>query len=400
MTHATAHPTRRIAGQGVAHAMRRVSPKRRLKIVFVIDDLGLGGAQRQLTELVKALPKTDYEAHVISLSVAKRAYAKAIREADVPVTLIEQSGKWSWHAYRFLSRAIRSAQPDIVHTWLFTADLYGRIAAWRAKVPVIISAVRSVEPDKSWHYVLADRLLRFVTDAFTVNAKAVGEVLTKREHVSPVKIHTIYNGVDLASLDPSVADGTVRSQLSLGQATPLIGIIGRFAPVKDHATFLRAAALVLRRVPSAQFVLVGDGPLRAELKRLVHVLDIEPSVHFLGNHANMAEVVGALDLVVVSSRYEGCCNAILEGMAMAKPMIATAVGGNPELVAPDRTGLLVPPQDAEQLAQAIRQLLEDPQRARAMGRHGRQRIEEAFSVSQMMTKTSRLYRELFVRASR
>ena len=312
----------------------------------------------------------------------------------MPVTLIEQSGKWSWQAYRLLVRAIRSAQPDIVHTWLFTADLYGRLAAWRAKVPVIISAVRSVEPDKPWHYVLADRLLRFVTDAFTVNAKAVGEVLTRRERVPPSKIHTIYNGIDLGALDPSIVDGAVRQQLAVGKGAPLIGIVGRLAPVKDHATFLRAAALVLRRVSSAQFVLVGDGPLRAELKRLVHLLDIEPSVHFLGNQTNMAEVIGALDLVVVSSTYEGCCNAILEGMAMAKPVVATAVGGNPELVSPGKTGVLVPPSDSAQLAEAIVKLIKDPQRAVAMGAAGRKRVEARFSLQRMVEETGRLYQHL------
>ena len=108
---------------------------RAVKVVYVIDDLGFGGAQRQLLELIKALPRQRYEPHVVSLSTEKRGYAQAIRAAGVPVTLITQSGMWSWGAWAKLLRIMRAERPDIVHTWLFTADLYGRLAAWLGGVP-------------------------------------------------------------------------------------------------------------------------------------------------------------------------------------------------------------------------------------------------------------------------
>jgi len=374
--------------------MARTATNAPITVVCVIDDLGLGGAQRQLTELVKSLPKRRITARVISLSTRKLAYAEAIREAGIPLTLIAQRGKWSWTTLWDLWRALRSARADIVQTWLFTADLYGRLAAWLAGVPVIVSAVRSVEPWKPAHYVGTDRLLRRITDAYTVNADAIGRMIQLREQVQRTKIRTIYNGVNLDDFNPARVNGAVRQRLAIGDASPVIGTIGRLGPEKDHETFLRAAALVLRDMPNAHVLVVGSGPLGGRLASLVRTLDLDGHIHFLEAQANIAEVFAALDVVVISSRYEGCCNVILEAMAMGKPVVATAVGGNPELVVDRQTGRLVPPRDPERLAGAIADLLDDRVRARAMGASGRQRAVEHFSVARMVDRTVALYEGL------
>lgn len=368
-----------------------------IRIVYVIDDLGVGGAQRQLVELVKSLPRDRYALHVVSLSTDKDEFAQALRQLGVPCTCIAQSGAWSPGAFSALYRLLRLLRPDIVHTWLFTADLYGRIAAWLARVPVILSAVRSVEPDKPAHYVLADRLLRWITTAFTVNAEAIGAVLASREGVPLSRIKTVYNGVDLTAFNPSKQDGAIRERIAVRHEAPLVGIVGRLAPVKDHATFLRAAALVAREEPAARFLIVGNGPLRETLHQAVARLGLEEHVRFLESQVEAASVFAALDLVVVTSRYEGCCNVILEGMAMGKPVVATSVGGNPELVVDGETGLLVPPQDADRLADAILSVLRGADKARAMGQAGRRRIETHFTLERMVADTDRVYQELLER---
>ena len=357
----------------------------RLKVVHIIDDLGLGGAQRQLVELVRLLPRERVAVHVISLSTVKTQYVNALKDAGIPLTCIPQSGKWDWRCFIALTKLLRRLQPSIVQTWLFTADLYGRLAAWLVRVPVIISAVRSIEPWKAWHYVAADRLLRHVTDVFTVNARVIGDVLAAREHINPKKIRVIYNGVDLEKFK---LNGKMEDR------APLIGTIGRLGPEKDHGTFLQAAARVLEKVPAARFLIVGNGPLKGQLRRLARRLGVSLQVDFLESQSDIAPVFAALDVVVISSRYEGCCNVILEGMAMGKPVIATAVGGNPELVVPGYTGLLVPPQDAHALAKAIVRLVRSPHEARAMGLAGRQRIEQQFGLDRMVQETIALYREL------
>jgi len=384
-----------------------------LRVVHVIDDLGMGGAQRQLTELVKALPRHRISAHIISLSCEKNTYAEAIRASGIPLTCIEHRGTWSWTTLWTLWRTLRAVRPDVVQTWLFTADLYGRLAAclcraehfirslrhdgrqaWLARVPVIISAVRSVEPWKPAHYVWTDRLLRRITDAYTVNAQAIGRMIELREQVARERIHTIYNGVNLDVFDAASVNGAVRRRLAIPDHRPVIGTIGRLGPEKDHETLLRACALVLRDVPDAQVLVVGSGPLAPQLASLAQTLALDGQIHFLEAQSNIAEIIAALDVVVISSRYEGCCNVILEAMAMGKPVVATAVGGNPELVLDGQTGRLVPPRDPQRLAGAIADVLEDRVRARAMGASGRQRVVEHFSVARMVDNTVALYEGL------
>jgi len=361
------------------------------KICYIIDDLAIGGAQRQLLELAKALPRDRYEPQVISLSTTRCALAPLFRDAGIPLTLIPQSGLWSWSTLTTLTRTMRALRPQIVQTWLFTADLYGRLAAWLAGTPIIISAVRNIDLDKPAHYVMVDRLLRHVTDRFTVNAHAVGEVLQRRERVPSSSIRTIYNGVDVQAFDPACTDGLIRRQLHLEAQTPLVGMIGRLAPQKDHATFFRAAELVRDAMPAARFLVVGSGALHDTLQRLARRKALHQCLQFLKPQSRVQDVLAALDVVVVSSRYEGCCNVILEAMAMGKPVVATTVGGNPELVMHGQTGLLVAPGNPQELAEAILTLLQQPVRAKALGAQARARIESHFTLRQMVEETTMLY---------
>ncbi len=364
------------------------------KVVHIIDDLGVGGAQRQLVELVRALDPNEFAVEVISLSDGRTAHAEAIRQAGIPLHVIPQSGFWSWPTLIRLTRLLRARHPALVQTWLFTADLYGRLAARAAGVPVVISTVRNVDDEKPWHYVAIDRVLAGATDAFVVNAQVVGERLRRREGVPARKIHTIYNGVDLSAFDPAQTDGAVRATLEAPPEAVVIGAIGRLAVQKDHATFLRAAALVHARVPEAWFVIVGNGPLHEELNRLIAALGLSGCAHVMDECTNIQELLAALDISIISSRYEGCCNVILESMAMAKPVVATAVGGNPELVVPEATGLLVPVNDPQALAEAILRLVGDRTHAQAMGREGRRRVEAHFTIPRMAAQTTDVYRRL------
>ncbi|MBI4341153.1 MAG: GT4 family glycosyltransferase PelF [Candidatus Omnitrophica bacterium] len=369
-------------------------------VTFIIDHLGAGGAQRQLFELVSRLPKERFAARVISLSDQPQADLERFRAAGIEVACIAQSGAWNWRCFWRLLRALRRQRPRIVHTWLFTADLYGRLAARLAGVPVVVSAVRSVDAGKPGHYIAADRWLGRMTNALTVNAEAIRRVLRDREGLPASKLHTIYNGVDLHVFNPATRNGTLRQQWRVGPADQVVGIVGRLAPEKDHATFLRAAAAVAQQQPNARFLIVGQGPLRGQLEQLSRQLGLQPQVRFVDSPQEIADVFAAIDLLVLSSIYEGCSNVILEAMAMGKPVIATDVGGNPELVEPQRTGLLVPVGNPEALAEAMVQLLRDPPRATQLGEAGRQRVEEYFSAERMVAQTISLYESLLQKGVR
>jgi glycosyltransferase involved in cell wall biosynthesis len=375
----------------------RARGARPLEICFVIDDLHLGGAQQQLLTLLRGLPRSRFAPSVIALSTEKRGLEAAFRDSGVPLTLLPHSGKWSWATLWRLRRELRRSRPDIVHTWLFTADLYGRLAARMAGVPVVLSALRSVDAGKPWHYVAADRVLRHLTDAYTVNAAIVGEVLRSRDHVPVAKVHTIYNGVEAEACTASAVE-CARQSANAPEGTPLVGIVGRLAPEKGHGVFLAAAAEVARRLPSARFVVAGDGPLREMLELQARELGIADRVAFLGAVRPVAPVLAALDLLVVASHFEGCSNVILEAMAAGRPVVATSVGGNPELVVPGETGVLVPDGDASAMADAIVSLLCDRTRAAQLGRAGRLRYESAFTVERMVEASAGLYASLARRA--
>jgi len=365
-----------------------------LKILHIIDDLGLGGAQRQLVELVKNSPRSRVLSEVISLSVAKNDYENTLREAGVPLTRIAQSGKWSWPAFFQLRREIAASKPDLVQTWLFTADLYGRLAARLAGIRTVVSTIRSIDADKPRHYVWADRVLKYFTSAFIVNAKANGEVYTRREGIRASSIHTIYNGLDLRIFRLGNGDGGFRSQNRIPSSVFLFGIVGRLQPVKDHETFIRAAALVTKKHSSVWFAIVGSGPLKEKLERLAVELCVEGRIRFIPSQADVARIFSAFDAAVVCSTYEGCSNVILEAMAMAKPVIATDVGGNPELVVQGATGLLVPVGDTQALSAAMETLLTSSEIASEMGLAARRVIEERFSIDRMVSLTLGLYEKL------
>ena len=364
-----------------------------MRVCFVIDDLHLGGAQQQLLTLLRALPRDRFAASVVALSTAKLGLEDAFRATGVPVTLLPHSGKWSFATLWRLRRELARERPDLVHTWLFTADLYGRIAARLAGVPRVLSALRSVDAGKPWHYVAVDRLLRHVTDAYTVNAGIVARVLQERDHVPPERIHVIYNGVEAESCSREEA-ARVRAAAGAADGVPLVGIVGRLAPEKGQEVFLDAAAEVARRAPAARFAVVGDGPLRGALERRAAQLGIRERVAFLGPVRPVAPVHAALDLLVVASHFEGCSNVILEAMAAGKPVVATSVGGNPELVAAGETGALVPDSDPAAMAEAILATIGDPAGARQLGQAGRRRFEERFTVGRMVEQSARLYEAL------
>ena len=366
----------------------------KLRVCIIIDDLGLGGAQRQLAEFVKVYPRQRLQVEVVSLSIEKTDYEAEIRRAGVPLTLIEQSGKWSWPAFKKLLAYLRKSKPDIVHTWLFTADLYGRICARLAGVSAVACAMRNTVDDMPPHYRAAGRVLAWMTNRFTVNADAIRAGMTKSLGISDRKIHTIYNGIDLSLFPKPDNLSHYRKEWDVREDTHLVAMMARMAPQKDHRTFLQAARRVLAEFENVRFILIGDGPLRSELEALAEELGIRGNVVFMGKRRDGWSILNAVDLYVHSTHFEGFCNAILEAMTASKAVVATAAGGNPEIVQHERTGLLVKENDAADLAAAILTLLRSPETARRMGQAGRARVEQEFTIERLSHNMSAFYEGL------
>jgi glycosyltransferase involved in cell wall biosynthesis len=294
-----------------------------------------------------------------------------------------------------LFRLIRGFRPDVVHGFLFWAYVLGTLAARLAGVPIVVTSRRIMEDFKATksRYLFLDRVANRLTDVIVANSEAVRQDTIAREHLAYQKVGMVYNGIEVDRyLVPS--DETIRHSSGLVGREPLVGVIATLDPRKGHPFLLEAWATVAARYPSAIVLLIGDGPSRPELEAQAQSAGLGQSVRFLGTRHDIPDLLALLDLVVHPSLTEGFSNAILEAMAAGKPVVATAVGGNPEAVVDRVTGLLVPARDSQALAQAMLRLLEHPDEAAAFGCAGRERVAQRFGMQLMVREYELLYERL------
>jgi glycosyltransferase involved in cell wall biosynthesis len=290
-------------------------------------------------------------------------------------------------------QVLRRERPDIVHGFLFHGYVLGALAARMVRVPVVLASRRSLGHFKRGkpHYALLERVVNPLTDLLIANSEGVREDVVRREGVPRDKVLVIHNGLDLRRFDVPPDPELARQ---LAPTRPVVAVVANLIDYKGHQFFLEAWATVLRQSPNAVALLVGDGPLREEIQATVRRLDLGRSVRFLGTRHDVPAVLALADLVVHPSLQEGFSNAILEGMGAGRPVVATAVGGNPEAVRHEETGLLVPPADSAALAAAMARLLADPATARAFGAAGRARVAAEFELSRMTRQYAALYERL------
>jgi glycosyltransferase involved in cell wall biosynthesis len=363
--------------------------------MFVIDSLGIGGAERQLVALLTRINRSQYDPLVVCLSRKAEVLTEA---ASLRPLLLERHTKRDLLLIWRLAMVMRARKVELVQSYLWLANFYASTAARLAGVPIVVSSVRGIEyTTSSWKGRLrwvADRLLAHTRSAMVVNSKAMRQHLIERGFAA-AKIRVIHNGVDNDNLLEAMDAGQAKEALGLSPTIPTVGICARLVPVKDHHTFLLAAKKVLEVLPQTKFILLGDGPLRESLERFANELGIRSSVIFTGMVSDgIGKALAALDVSVLCSKHESFPNAVLESMALGKPVVATAVGGCPELVLNGETGLLVPSQDAARLAEAVVRLLSDQGLAKRMGEQGQQRARQHFSIGRMVQGYEKLYTEL------
>ncbi len=370
--------------------------KKKIRILYTIGTLDIGGAEGQLVRLVTHLDQKRFEPIVCCLSSAG-PYRKAMDDAGIPVKVIGFTGsphRDLIHLFR-LTGYMRRIRPDLVHGFLFWAYIIGTFAARMARIPVVIASRRSLgnfKADKP-HYLIIERIANRMTDLILANSEAVKQDVICQEKVSAKKVRVIYNGID-ASLYNLPSDPMLKAALGISEKARVVGVVANLIHYKGHKFFLDGWASVVKKFPESICLFVGDGPLRDKLEATVKVMGLSKSVLFLGTRQDVPLLISFMDLVVHPSLEEGFSNAILEAMAAGKPVVATAVGGNLEAVVHGETGILVGPADPVSLAAAINHFLENPQLRSSMGEAGRQRILKRFDLARMIGETETLYEEL------
>ena len=366
-----------------------------LRILQLIDSLKVGGAEVLLRDLVCHLQETGQHVHVGFSTPGP--LQKSLEEMQVGMTHLPRFARVDPFLFWGMCRLMLRERPDVVHTHLFKSDFHGRLAARLCGVPVVVSTAHN---NDSWaqHYPLGNLygLTTRLADRVIAVSEGVRDFQIQYTHTLPEKIVTIRSGVDVKKFENRREDGQkVRSEFGISPSTPVVGIVGRLQPQKDHETFLRAVRTILDALPTVRFLIVGDGPLRDELTAQARTLDLLPSVIFCGIRKDIPAVLAAIDLLVFSSRWEGLPVALMEGMAAGKPIVSTDVGGVSDVAIAEETAILVQPGDPSALAEACLRILRDPSLGQRFGSAGLTRIRERYSLDAMVNNTQRLYEELW-----
>ena len=360
----------------------------------MIDGLNLGGAEVLLVDLARGLQAADYQ---VSVGYSTHGpVEKNLLDLGIPITHLPRLGRVDPFLFLGMCRLILREKPDLVHTHLFKSDLHGRLAARLCGVPVVISTVHN---NDDWARRFPLGRLYGLTGALADRVIAVSDQV--REHqiqyagLAPERITVIENGVDIRRFAGQGEHArALRTELNLAPDAPLIGIIGRLQPQKDHANFLNAAVRIKAAMPAARFLVAGDGPLRGELEAQSLSLGLGSSIIFCGIRRDIPAVLSALDVLVLSSKWEGLPVTLLEGMAARCPVVSTAVGGVPNVVTNEASALLVPPENSRALAEACLRILEDHELAQALLSAAFEIVKNNFSLDAMTGRTIDLYKEL------
>lgn len=371
-------------------------------VLQLIGSFHLGGSERQAVQLSRLLHESGrVRLHIACLSGdgALRAEVSGFHPGEIPEFPL--TSFYDGNAVRQLRRLVqllREREISIVQTHDFYTNVFGMAAAALARVPVRIASRRETGGMRTRAQQFVQHRAYRLAHAIVANAEAVrGRLL--EEGVPARKIEIVYNGLDVGRVktSPGFQPDEARAQFGLpadaGQR--LVCIVANMRhEVKDQRTFLRAARRVRDEIPEAAFVLAGEGELMESLRAYVVELGLEREVFFTGTCTRVAELLAVSDVCVLSSTNEGFSNSILEYMAAARPVVATDVGGAREAVSDGLTGYVVQPGDDALMAARIISLLRDPVRARAMGEHGRLRVEQNFSCAAQLARTLELYERL------
>lgn len=396
------------AGPGAGEAVRPAPvdgrrpspvPGRPPRTSLVITGLGQGGAETQLVALSRHLASRGWRTEVVSLlpparhAAETRRFVAELQSLGIPVwspgitsRTAPVRGLWA------LLTHWRARRPDMLCTFMFHANVVGRLVGRLARVPVVVSSVRNERFGPRWRERL-EAATAGLCDVTVVNSEAVAASLAARGVVRRDRCRVIPNAVDFARFPPRApaTRAAMREQLGLPHDAFVWLAVGRLYPHKDHAALLRAVTRLRERHPSMRLAIAGDGPLRRVLRRQTCELSLGERVHWLGLRDDVPELLAASDAFVLPSRWEGSPNAVLEALAAAVPVTGTDVGGVRELIEDGRSGFIVPPGDVAALATAMERLMRLPAEARArMGRRGRHWVRQRHDASDVLEQWRRL----------
>ena len=366
-----------------------------IPVLYISGELGFGGAENQLLQLLLRLDRKKFLPIVCNLTGGGGIEEKII-ENGIQVMRIMKKSRYTLKPFIALAKLIKASSCKIVHTIGSSAHLWGTPIAKALRVPVILYSDHQAhhQADRGSWRLRMNGWVSKLDDLVIAHCKANESGLHTIDGVAPAKTRVIYNGVDVSQFRKGAPSHNLHRELGIPQDAPMVCMIARFYPQKAYDEFIEAAHLIIKEGVACHFLCIGDGPARPSIEKMVSDRGLQNRIAFLGWRKDIPDILGICDIAVLASHHEGLPITILEAMAVGLPVVTSDVGGCKEAVINGETGFLIPPGDIRGMAQAIHRLIVNKELARSMGRAGRQRICKFFDISVNCAQIQELYLEL------
>jgi len=370
-------------------------PGKKIKILYLITGLNVGGAEVMLWGLVKNLDKEKFEPVVVSI-IPIGEIGKKIQKEGIKILSLNAKFKYNLFIFLKLISILKKEKPQILHLHLFHADFLGRITGKISRVPIIISTIHNV----NFGGKLREKLLEY-TDKFCdlgiVVSQMVAEVMIEKGVISGRKLKVVYNGIELKNfdLDKDISREKIRKKLGIRKNQNALISVGRLFKAKGYPYLVDAINILKKKYPDIRLLILGEGPERKKIEEQVKELRLEKNILLLGQKENVLEYLASTDVFVMPSLWEGFPMALLEVMAFGLPVVAARVGGVPEVIEDNENGFLVEPKSPDALAEKIDYVLSlSTKKKTEICKRAKKTIEEKFSLKKMVKEYENLYQKL------
>ena len=362
------------------------------KVLHLVQGLDVGGLEYMVVALMNRLDREKFLPSICCFDTLGKLQNTLLD--DTKVTLLKRkSGIDFFYPFK-LAALLKKDKIEIIHLHNSTAFFYGVLAGKLAGTKHIIYTEHARDVAPNIKVRIIDKILSYMTDRIVVVAEFLKWNLVKKEWINPEKISTVYNGIDGDNFTMKFEREEITEELNISPASKIIGIVARLDSIKNHRCLIKAMKTVSALFPDALLLVIGDGPLRVELEELVTFERLNKNILFLGTRNDIPRLLSVLDIFVLCSLSEGLPLTILEAMAAGKSIVATNVGGIPEIIQDGTDGIIIPSDDSDGLADAISKLIRDEDKRHDMGVKARMKFEKKFTARAMVQRYEELYESL------
>lgn len=371
----------------------------KINVMFVLRPAA-GGMKKHVISLIQKLDRRKFNPFLVCPQEVVKSNDETLNCRIFNIELEEGlNPRREWRAFKCLKEIMVKNKIHIVHCHGARSALIGRLAAWRAGVPVIINTVHNfIYEDRPFFprytMICMNRFLNSVTDKQITVSNALKEAVIRAEGCKPSSTQTVYNGIDLKEFNYLLDCSEAKEKLHIKPSDPVVGLVSRMIPEKGIDLFLKAARLISEKKPGVQFLAAGEGPFRKRFEKLAKELGIGEKVIFTGYVEKVPPILSLLNVVVIPSLNEGLCISAIEALAARRPVVAFETGGIPEVISHGKTGILVEKGDYAALALKVMDLLENSLLRNKLGILGRQTVEKKFTLQRMVSENEKIYETL------